>query len=1857
MSFRFHHSGDSSTPTAYELSNGQSLDFNAGDSLKLTNPEEIADMVPQGQDVLVMTKDGSSYLLKNFLLAESTELELPDGTTITADNFQNSLDDASAEQDASGLRGINFEPDDASGNVVLQSVTLLSIISALSQNTSAFDGFKLNEDGEENPELRNYFQTLTLAAMGKLESQEEQAHTAQNTPQEEQFTSFRSAQGPQVQNQASAQAKATADSENGNTRSVTVDVSDTLDTDFLDLTRFRVNAVVVDEEGNVVDSETIVDEENGTVEVVVDIGEEDAGKQVEIDVVVTDPTEEDKVIDRSELTVVLPDPFNNENVTLSLSGNDVLENEAGYTIGSLEALGSEKEIEGPFTYSILSDPSGLFEIEGSNLKLKDGTSIDFETAPESYGLTLRIENEEGTQIDRALTLKPADANDAPEIAAVDLSGTEDASISFERETFEQAFSDVDGDDTLQSVRIDSLPENGSLTLAGETIELGQTISVDQLPNVAFQPNENWNGHTDFQWSGFDGADWSAQAATVSIDIENINDAPVATFSVAAQTANEDAAFSFTLPENLFSDIDAGDTLTLSAQLPSWLSFNAETGEITGVPSYQNVGEHRIQITATDSSGEQATTSFTLEIENVNDRPTFTQIQDVSISEYDLIDIDAGASFSDEDGEFGDSLTYAATLADGSELPDWISIDAATGKLTGTPPQGQDSDIEIKVSATDTAGESVSNTFSLHVENQNDAPELDSPIADQSADEDSSFSFNIANNFSDSDLADQLTYTATLPDGSELPDWLSFDSATGQFSGTPGNDDVGMLTIQVTASDGSKSADDFFAIMVENTNDKPVATAIVDQAIAEDSGFSLDVSDAFSDVDAGDTLTYSATQMNGSELPEWLTFDETTGKFSGTPDNDDVGSLSILVVASDGTENANAIFSIEVENTNDGPVATFIPEQTATEDAPFLFDASDAFSDVDAGDELTYSATLADGSELPEWLSINPLTGELSGNPENAHVGELQLTVSASDGQETASASLHLSVENTNDGPVVSAGIEDLSTAEDAAFSLDVSSNFGDPDFFDTLSFSATLEDGSPLPDWLSFDPFTASFSGTPRNADVGSLSVRVVADDGEAAISDVFTLEVQNTNDGPVVTTDFTPINTDEDSAFSFDAASHFSDIDTGDTLTYSAKLSDGSDLPDWISIDPITGELSGIPDNSDVGKIRIQVTATDESGESASGTFTLEVVNTNDGPLARPISDQAVSEDATFNLDVLDRFSDLDSDDNLTLDATLEDGSPLPTWLEFDAETGTFSGTPENGDVGALSINVTATDESGSTVTKNFGIQILNTNDGPIASEIEDATASEDAEFTLDVSGSFSDVDQGDSLTFSARLENGDPLPSWLSFNSETGSFSGTPTNADVSDLQVTVTASDGSLDASQTFTIAVQNTNDGPTLVANLADRSIEEDSPFSLDASSNFADVDLGDTLSYSATLEDGSALPAWLSINETTGELSGTPENGDVGTISVTVTATDTSGSSVSDTLSIQVENTNDGPVASQIDDQSAHEDSTFTLDASTAFHDVDTGDTLSYSATLENGDPLPSWLSIDSITGELSGTPENEDVGQISVKIIASDGVESASSAFTIEVVNTNDGPTASAINDQSVEEDSSFNLDVSSNFSDIDPGDELVYEATLENGDPLPAWLSFDEDTGVFSGTPENGDVGELAITVIASDGESIAESSFSIQVSNTNDGPTVSVIADQSVEEDSAFSLDASANFSDADAGDILTYSATLENGDPLPSWLSIDAETGLISGTPENGDVGNISVTVTATDEAGSSASDTFSIQVENTNDGPTVSSTKGETLWQEDFSGLSDGSKSDAGDSAWTTDDSAATATPNHGVADEA
>lgn len=301
----------------------------------------------------------------------------------------------------------------------------------------------------------------------------------------------------------------------------------------------------------------------------------------------------------------------------------------------------------------------------------------------------------------------------------------------------------------------------------------------------------------------------------------------------------------------------------------------------------------------------------------------------------------------------------------------------------------------------------------------------------------------------------------------------------------------------------------------------------------------------------------------------------------------------------------------------------------------------------------------------------------------------------------------------------------------------------------------------------------------------------------------------------------------------------------------------------------------------------------------------------TNQSPeVGTGVGPQSTDEDTPFSFTVpAGAFVDPDVGDNLTLSATLDDGSPLPGWLSFDEVTESFSGTPSNDDVGSAIIKVTATDSGGESVDDTFTLTVANVNDAPIiAAGIDDQTADEDAafNFTLPIDA-FADVDVGDTLTLSASLSDDSALPGWLSFDSVTGTFSGTPINDDVGSIEVKITATDAAAESvADTFTLTVNNINDAPTVAVPLTSQRIAENGAFSYQVpAGTFTDIDVGDNLTISAASAGGGALPGWLSFDSGTATFSGTPPAGSAGDLIIEVTATDSGGLSVTDELPFEI----------------------------------------------------------------------------------------------------------------------------------------------------------------------------------------------------------------------------------------------------------------------------------------------------------------------------------------------------------------
>ena len=952
---------------------------------------------------------------------------------------------------------------------------------------------------------------------------------------------------------------------------------------------------------------------------------------------------------------------------------------------------------------------------------------------------------------------------------------------------------------------------------------------------------------------------------------------------------------------------------------------------------------------------------------------------------------------------------------------------------------------------------------------------------------------------------------------------------------------------------------------------PVATAIADQSAFEGQAFSLNVSSNFKAAAAGEALPFSA------KLPAGLGIDAhtstTTGSYSG--------NNTVTVAATDAHSTAISE-SFYLAAGDSGPTATAIADQSAFEGQSFSLNVSSHFAAPAAGDALTFSA------KLPTGLGIDAHTGIISGTPTDSDFGNNQVTVTATDAHGKAiSESFHLQVGDS--GPTATA-IANQSAYEGQAFSLNVSSHFAAPAVGDALTFSAKLPAG------LSINAHTGVISGTPTDSDFGNNTATVTATDAHGkAISESFHLQVGD--NGPTATA-IANQSAYEGQAFSLNVSSHFATPAAGDTLTFSAKL------PAGLSINAHTGIISGTPTDSDFGNNLVTVTATDAHGKAISESFQLQVGDS--GPTATAISDQSAYEGRAFSLNVSSHFKAPAAGDALTFSAK------LPAGLSINAHTGVISGTPTDSDFGNNSVTVTATDAHGKAISESFQLQVGDS--GPTATAIANQSAFEGHSFSLDVSNHFLAPAAGDALTFSAKL------PAGLSIDAHTGVISGTPTDGDFGNNTVTVTATDAHGKAiSESFHLQVGDS--GPTATA-IANQSAFEGHSFSLDVSSHFAAPAAGDALNFSAK------LPTGLSIDAHTGVISGTPTDSDFGNNTVTVTATDAHGKAISESFHLAVGDS--GPTATAIADQSANEGQAFSLNVSSHFAAPAAGDALTFSAS------LPAGLSINAHTGVISGTPTDSDytsnahafnfnftsfdgsftvTGQLSTAspLDAVGGYDVTGIAGS--VVGPNGGVISSLINNpspsaESISPDGVFiydNVLLANSSPSLDYGgilftsNNLEYNIFYQNGgyqliETLsPHGTAYSGQGGSFtiSAIPASD-----PITVTATDahGKAISES-FHLAVGDS--GPTATTIADQSIHEGQSFSLDVSSHFAAPAARDTLTFSAA------LPTGLSIDAHTGIISGTPGVSDVGNNPITVTAIDAHGQAISEHLNLAVADHND----------------------------------------------------
>jgi hypothetical protein len=360
--------------------------------------------------------------------------------------------------------------------------------------------------------------------------------------------------------------------------------------------------------------------------------------------------------------------------------------------------------------------------------------------------------------------------------------------------------------------------------------------------------------------------------------------------------------------------------------------------------------------------------------------------------------------------------------------------------------------------------------------------------------------------------------------------------------------------------------------------------------------------------------------------------------------------------------------------------------------------------------------------------------------------------------------------------------------------------------------------------------------------------------------------------------------------------------------------------------------------------------------------------------------------------------------------------------------------------------------------------------NTAPILTSAAVTSATEDAAYSYTLT--YRKMGGG-TATLSAPV-----LPLWLNFNATTGVLSGTPSNDNVGNHDVTLRLTSGSIVLDQVFTIAVANVNDLPA-VTSTAVTAVAEDAAYTYTITAT--DVDAGAILTYSAP-----TLPSWMSFNTTTHVLSGTPTNAEVGNHDVTLRVTDNAAASVDQSFTIAVSQVNDAPVINSQNALSLDEDNELAITlAALNVTDVDNTYPDDFTLTVKNGTNYTHDGNTISPAANWNGT--------LTVPVDLSDG------AITV-----------------------SYDLEVTVNAIDDNPAFTSTpglagatgtnYEYWITTSDPenqtrtltcsvKPAWLTFTSNagSGLLTGVP--GNPGDYNITLAVTDGTNSVEQSFVITV------------------------------------------------------------------------------------------------------------------------------------------------------------
>jgi uncharacterized delta-60 repeat protein len=1046
-------------------------------------------------------------------------------------------------------------------------------------------------------------------------------------------------------------------------------------------------------------------------------------------------------------------------------------------------------------------------------------------------------------------------------------------------------------------------------------------------------------------------------ASFSMNLLTPNSAPAVKNGLADQEVMVNQVKNVMISSEAFDDID-GDTLSYRIEradgniIPDWLSIAGSVLNFAPRPGSQ--GGHKIRLITYDDHGAEANTTFTVNI------PNKKPLQAESLPSAQVVTVGKLFSYSFTSTVFkdpdGDDLTYTA------QTPGFLSFNANTRTLSSIPQSTDQGIHQVIFFASDPFAAQVNATLTVDV---NGIPSqqfsLDRLMTTAVG---MPYVYSLpAGLFTDPD-GDIIFYSLLE---NAKPIWLNFNSSSRILSGTPTFNSHQAMPILMHASDGRGGEVDFTVTLITPNSAPIVNKGLADQIVYIGRGKAITVPpSAFHDADA-DSLSYRLAAVSDNTLPDWISL--AGNVLNLAPRTGAQGNHTFSLVAVDGYE-GEVVSNFTVLVLNQPPVkAEALPlPAVVTVGFPFVYSfANTAFNDPD-GDSISYNI------QAPSFLSFNANTRTVSGMPQEQDRGIHEVILLASDsfgGQVNTTITV-----NINGIPSRQINLNSLQTTtvgEPYSFALP-DGLFTDPDN-DAISYQLMDEVQHIKPAWLRFDSSSNILSGIPTDNTQQPLPIRFRVSDGRGG-ENIFDLSLIIPNSVPKAGTGFAEQTIFVNQVKTLVVSKQvFSDAD-GDSLSYSLEQADAGTMPDWISL--AANVINFAPRAGAQGNYTLELIANDGYGGETSLAFKVQVIN------RKPVQDELLSDTPivtvgnTFTYRLSNTiFQDPDGD-------SLTYSVQSPGFLSFNANTRTLFGIPQHADRGNHEVIFIAKDPYGAEMNASMLINI----NGIPARQLNLTSIMlnpVNSAFSYQLpNGLYVDPD-GDEISY--ELSN-DALSSWLTFDPETRTLSGTPTDNSHRPLPIKFTVSDGR-GAAILYNVALNIPNSAPKEVYAIPSPSDAKATvlwSFAVDAD-NFMDPD-HDLLSYSALQANGSSLPQWLRFNPLRRSFEGVPTGRDRGILSLKVLVSDGMGGNIESFFNTTV--VNSAPVAEGVllNQQVSSQETSFSFKIP-AFYDPD-GDAVTYSANMLDGSDLPAAIGFDPMMRRFDVHPDQLGAGNYLINLHATD---------------------------------------------------------------------------------------------------------------------------------------------------------------------------------------------------------------------------------------------------------------------------